>query len=185
MDFKLFAAAVLLAAAPAYAETPRMEEASKAAAEIIDMRSSLAKSFIGPGMEITTETFKNVCGRVGARAKELSETRGMKIRHAAEKYRNPANKATPEEAALIARFAGDKDLNEIRDELFIDGASYSRVTRPIFVEEACLACHGDGGARPAFIREKYPDDRAFGYRPGDLRGIISVTVPINPEGEKR
>ncbi|MBZ0220798.1 MAG: DUF3365 domain-containing protein [Candidatus Methylomirabilis sp.] len=185
MDFKLVAAAFILAATPAFAETGQMEEASNAAAEIIDMRSSLAKAFIEPGMEITPETFKNICGRVGARVKELSETGGMKIRHATEKYRNPANKAASEEAALIKRFADEKDLNEVRDELIIDGKSYFRATRPIFVEEACLACHGDRDARPAFIKEKYPDDKAFGYRPGDLRGVISVMAPENPEGEKR
>ncbi len=185
MDFKLLAAAVLLAAAPAYAETGGMEEASNAAAEIVDMRSTLAKSFIEPDKEITPETFKNVCGRVGARVKELSDTRGMKIRHATEQFRNPANKATAEEAAIIKRFAEDRDLKEILDEVDLDGTRYYRATRPIFVEEACLACHGKADARPAFIKEKYPDDRAFGYRAGDIRGIITVMVPENTEGEKR
>lgn len=185
MDFKLLAIAIMLAAAPAFAETGRMEEASSAAAEIIEMRSSLAKAFIEPGTEITPEIFKSVCGKVGQRAKEISETSGMKIRHATERHRNPANKATEEEAALIKRFLENKDLNEIRDEVDVDGTAYLRATRPIFVEDACLACHGDKDARPAFIKEKYPDDRAFGYRAGDLRGIISVTAPVNPRGESR
>ncbi|HZX49026.1 MAG TPA: hypothetical protein VFF47_07405, partial [Nitrospirota bacterium] len=38
-----------------------------AAEEIIQMRSTLAQDFIKPDMEITEETFKNVCGAVGKR----------------------------------------------------------------------------------------------------------------------
>lgn len=172
--------ASLALAAPAFAGqylNTQEERAAAAADEIISMRSALAKEFITPGAAVDEETFKKVCGAVGKRVKDITEKTGLKIRHAATKNRNPANAATGPEAALIKRFEDDKHLNEVWEKVDSEGRKYTRLTRPIFVEEACLACHGAKDARPGFIKAKYPDDKAYGYKTGDLRGIISVTAP--------
>jgi len=153
----------------------REDNAAANAEEIIDMRSRLAKT-IEPGSEVTEETFRKVCGAVAKRVKEISESEGVKIRHASLKNRNAMNAATPDEAALIKLFEDEKK-NERWDTVTLDGIAYKRYTRPIFVEKACLACHGDKDARPRFIVEKYPDDKAYGYRTGELRGIISILLP--------
>jgi hypothetical protein len=47
--------------------------AVSAAEEIIQMRSTLARNFIKPDMEITEETFENVCGAVAKRVKEIMD----------------------------------------------------------------------------------------------------------------
>jgi len=151
--------------------------------EIINMRSSLAQAFIKPDTEITEETFKKVCGAVGKRVKEITEKEGVKIRHAATKYRNPLNAATPEEAEALAQFSKDKKLKETADTVEKEGKKYYRYTKPIFVEEACLACHGAKDKRPKFIIEKYSDDKAYDFKVGELRGVISVMIPIEG-GEK-
>lgn len=153
-------------------------DATAYAEEIISMRSSLAKTFVLPGAEVNEDTFKKVCGAVGKRVKEINEKGDVKIRHAATKYRNLVNAATPEEAAVIERFAKEADLKEVSGTFEKDGKKFSRYTRPIYVESACLACHGEKDARPAFIKAKYPDDRAYGFKAGDLRGIISVVTPV-------
>ena len=51
--------------------------------------------------------------------------------------------------------------------------------KPIFVEDACLACHGSKDKRPFFIVDKYPEDRAFDFKTGDLRGMVEVLFPEN------
>jgi hypothetical protein len=33
------------------------------------------------------------------------------------------------------------------------------------------------GARPEFIKEKYPQDLAYNFKAGDLRGMYSVFIP--------
>lgn len=156
--------------------------------EIINMRSSLAQAFIKPDTEITEETFKKVCGAVGKRVKEITEKEGVKIRHAAAKYRNPKNAAKPGEDEMLAKFQKDKNLKEIwtiyEEKIADEGyRQYYYYAKPIFVEEACLACHGAKDKRPKFVIEKYPDDKAYDFRVGDLRGIISVMIPIEG-GEK-
>lgn len=157
----------------------KKDNAAADAEEIISMRSRLAREFIKPGVEVTEETFKRVCGAVGKRVKEISKSEGVVIRHAAVKFRNPANAATPAEAALIESFERDPKLKAIDEEDTVDGKKYFRVTRPIRVEAACLACHGEKDSRPEFIKKKYPDDSAYGFKKGDLRGIISVLIPLD------
>lgn len=179
----LFAALVLaafVAAVQARAGTGEMarERAENAAAEIINMRSALAGEFIKPGIVITPETFKKVCGAVGARVKELTAG-GLEVRHAAVRYRNPANAATAAEAEIIKRFEREDGLESVESELEREGRVWHSVTRPIYVERACLACHGDKESRPGFIVEKYPEDRAYGFKEGDLRGIITVAAPLD------
>jgi hypothetical protein len=47
---------------------------------------------------------------------------------------------------------------------------------PIVVQPLCLACHGES-LSPALrehLAARYPEDRATGYRAGELRGLIYV-----------
>lgn len=155
----------------------RRASAITAADEIINMRSSLAQAFIKPDMEITEETFKNVCGAVGKRVKEISEKEGFKIRHAAIKNRNPNFAARPDEVNILETFDKDRDMREVWDTVEMEGKRYNRYMRPIFVEAACMACHGPKDKRPQFIVEKYPIDKAFDFNVGDLRGMIEVMFP--------
>ena len=52
-----------------------------------------------------------------------------------------------------------------------------RYARRITVQPSCLACHGPKDQRPDFVKTGYPDDRAYGFEAGDLRGLYAVFVP--------
>ncbi|MCX7807320.1 MAG: DUF3365 domain-containing protein [Deltaproteobacteria bacterium] len=56
----------------------------------------------------------------------------------------------------------------------------ARVLRPIAVEGVCLNCHGETIAPEveAVLQSRYPNDRARGYKVGDLRGAIWAEVAI-------
>ncbi len=49
--------------------------------------------------------------------------------------------------------------------------------RRINVEPSCLACHGTKASRPAFIKDNYPDDKAFDLAVGELSGMYAVYLP--------
>jgi len=55
--------------------------------------------------------------------------------------------------------------------------------RPIIIGAACLKCHGNeekiSGEVKELIVKKYPDDKAVGYKNGDLRGAVSIKKLIN------
>jgi hypothetical protein len=65
-----------------------------------------------------------------------------------------------------------------------DGSHELQYLRPMLVDERCLPCHGDpAGFDPevrAALARRYPEDRATGYAVGDLRGAVSVRVPLRP-----
>ncbi|MCB0720130.1 MAG: DUF3365 domain-containing protein [Bacteroidetes bacterium] len=144
--------------------------------EIDNMRSTLAKS-ISADEAVDAETFARVCKPVGMRMKEIAAANGWQMRQVATRFRNPANQADSVAATIIARFADNPDLDKLWIETSVDGVHGQRYFHRITVENACLACHGEKEARPAFIKEKYPNDKAHGFSDGALRGLYSVFVP--------
>lgn len=150
-----------------------------AAEEIINMRSSLAQAFITPDTDITETTFKKVCGAVAMRVMDITEKENLTIRHAAIKNRNQNFAARPDEAKILEKFDKNRDLWELWDTIEIDEKIHQRYMRPIFVEAACIACHGSKDKRPQFIVEKYPNDKAFDFKVGDLRGMIEIIFPLS------
>ncbi len=57
-----------------------------------------------------------------------------------------------------------------------------RFMKAIGVAPQCVACHGSAGqiTEPvrAQLKELYPYDQAVGYKPGDLRGAVSIKQPL-------
>ncbi|KXX64738.1 EAL domain-containing protein [Marichromatium gracile] len=90
--------------------------------------------------------------------------------------RNPAHQADADEIEAIRFF---ERTPEAADRLVAltdaDGQRFYHYARPIWVEPACLGCHGDRAAAPPAIAEHYQG--GFGYRAGELRGILSVRIP--------
>ena len=56
--------------------------------------------------------------------------------------------------------------------------------RRITVEPIWPACLGAREARPGVVVTNSPDDRAFGFQPGDLRHLSAVFVPGSLAGEE-
>ncbi len=106
-------------------------------------------------------------------AQVASET-GVRVGRASLRTRNPANAAPPWVAAWL-RAQGERTAEGVTGVRAVEGGS-ARVLRPLAVEPVCVTCHGDPAAMAPALREvlhaRYPDDRATGYRPGDLRGAL-------------
>ncbi|NIR42691.1 MAG: DUF3365 domain-containing protein [Gemmatimonadetes bacterium] len=146
--------------------------------ELDALRSELAASFEG---EPDASTFARVCKPVGARSQELADEHGWKVRQLALKNRNPANTLDPDAELVYRMMDATPDIMGLWVWAEREGQEGFRYYRRIVVERSCLACHGAKEERPAFIKEGYPDDRAYGFRPGDLRGVYSVFVPAERE----
>ncbi|MCA1903903.1 MAG: hypothetical protein CV045_01555 [Cyanobacteria bacterium M5B4] len=138
------------------------------------MRSGLASTLEGMTEEPTIGTFKAVCAPVGKQAQQIAQENGWQLRQVSDKYRNPLHKPQnlTEETAL-AEFREHPDLQGFwqQDEQGV------RYFRRINVEASCLACHGVKEDRPSFVKSKYPEDLAYDFRVGDLRGMYSLIIP--------
>ena len=170
----------VLSATPAVAQT-NPATLAKAVEEIENldaMRSGLASTLEGQTKPPTGETFKQVCKPVGMRAMQLSKENGWQVKQISEKYRNPAHQPDgPQAVMALAKFQDDPDLLGFWDRETLDGLAGTRYYRRINVEASCLACHGGKEARPEFVKNKYPEDKAFDFNVGDLRGMYSVFIP--------
>jgi hypothetical protein len=151
-----------------------LADAVRVAEEIDAMRSALASTIDPKEMEVDEETFKLVCKPVGMRAKKIAGEKGWEFRQLAIKYRNPKNKADPQALKAMKKFARESELQGFWMIDSRSGKDGFRYFKRITVEPACLACHGEKEKRPDFIKTKYPDDSAFGFASGDLRGVYSI-----------
>ncbi len=142
------------------------------------MRSNLASTLEGRDAEPTLQTFKQVCKPVGMRAKQLSQENPWQVKQLAGKYRNPAHAPDTEPAEVaLKRFQENPDLIGFWQHETLDGTEGVRYYRRIDVEASCLACHGAKASRPQFVKDKYPQDRAYDFEVGDLRGMYAAFIP--------
>ncbi len=107
---------------------------------------------------------------------------GLTFNNVSDRPRNPVNRADAVEMAAIERFRAEPQREKLLVPFTDDnGAPWLLYARPILVEEYCLTCHGDPADAPAVIREKYAE--GFGYRLGELRGILSIKLPARHVAE--
>ncbi|MDP2822539.1 MAG: DUF3365 domain-containing protein [Sulfuritalea sp.] len=121
-------------------------------------------SFFSKNPALATRELSTIVGKSATRAT---------FRVTSDQYRNPANAPDEFEKRSIVQFKQDNKLKYA--ETFVGG--FYRYTTPLYVTEACLRCHGKVEDAPPEVIEKYGSERAFGYKVGDVRGIISVRLP--------
>ncbi len=142
------------------------------------LRSGLAATLEGSTEVPTPQTMKEVCKPVGMQAQHLSQEHGWQVKQIASKYRNPAHApSSPYDEAAIAQFEEHPDLTGFWERETLNGQVGTRYYRRIDVEASCLACHGGKDERPPFVQQNYPDDRAYDFQVGDLRGMYAVFMP--------
>lgn len=152
--------------------------------EIDAMRSGLAATLEGRASPPDQQVFGQVCRPVGERAKAVAAERGWQVLQMAARNRNAAHALDAEGARVSRMFEADAGLTAVWLRSSMNGTPGMRYFRRITVEASCLACHGARDARPAFVVTKYPDDRAFDFKPGDLRGLYAVFVPDSLAGKE-
>jgi hypothetical protein len=146
--------------------------------QLNQMRISLASTLEGRTEEPTMETMKEVCRPVGMRAVAIGKENGWQVRQVASKFRNPDHApASAQEREVIDLFHRHPEINGLWEPATAEQGAGLNYYRRINVEPSCLACHGTKASRPAFIKDNYPNDKAFDFKVGDLRGMYAVHLP--------
>lgn len=117
-------------------------------------------------------------------AAEVSQQFGFDVKRVSPKNRNPAAVPDAWEAAAQAGLerrmaAGEKpETLDTWQVVGTAGGREFRYAKALPVQPLCLTCHGDPAAIPdgvkARLAAEYPNDKATGYAPGMVRGIVSV-----------
>ena len=114
--------------------------------------------------------------------------RGVYIKRVSLKNRNENNFPDNFEKKVLSKFEmlhQSKELNSETEhaEIVQEGEfKYLRYLKPILVQAECLNCHGsETEIMPEvkqLIAQEYSDDKAIGYKIGDLRGAVSLKKVI-------
>ncbi len=125
-----------------------------------------------------------VCQYIAPAIAKQYSADGIQIGRTALKLRNPANAPDAWERSVLEGFstAMKKGADPQTLERFAffpnqGGGKTFRYMKAIPVGQTCLACHGSN-LSPAVkqaLAEKYPDDQAVGFAPGELHGAFTIS----------
>lgn len=121
-----------------------------------------------------------------AAAKVVEKTGFKKVGRTSLKPRNPQNAPDAWEEGVLKKFeerkaAGENPQNlEYHEVIETEGQRQVRYMKAVPTVELCLACHGTDVAPEvqAKLKELYPQDKATGFRVGELRGAFTLTETL-------
>lgn len=119
-------------------------------------------------------------------ASEMSQQTGWKVARTSLRYRNPNNAPDAWEQLVLrefeARKARGEDVRRLEQAeiVTVDGQKQFRYMKAIPTGKVCLACHGEklDPAVAETLNRFYPQDRARGFKPGDIRGAFTIVQPM-------
>ncbi len=167
-------------------DTEQLTQKSRAAVKALggELKNILQTSMKASGPMDTI----SVCNTTALQiSNKISEAKGLSVARTSLKYRNQENKPDEWEKSVLEQFEQRKakgeavktmDYSELTE---LDGKKVFRYMKAIPTAEVCLKCHGSNVAPPiaAKINSLYPDDKATGFKMGDIRGAFTVIQSIN------
>jgi len=183
----VMAAAILLSVVSANAQEPAwVGEARKVAGSVPPKLLAVLTEEIGKnGPEGAILVCRDKAPQL---AKAASDETGWSVRRVSLRNRNP--RAVPDawERAALEDFdrraaSGESATTLEKAEIVTEGGKQSyRYMRALPTQSLCLNCHGSPEQLTPAVLEKlkalYPDDKAVGYRPGDIRGAMTIRKPV-------
>ncbi len=180
------AALVLAAAAPSAPPDAELARARATAKELMGQTKQLLEAQLkenGPAAAIGS------CSQVALQMAEQRQQEGWRVRRVSLKVRNAADRPDAWERRQLRALAkkhAERPLDPAFDHWEVvreGGRETLRYLKPIVMPaEPCLKCHGTAADIPADVaaelKRRYPKDAATGYHAGDLRGAVSVSIPL-------
>lgn len=162
----------------------RAQESKKVVKEFMQQLQGELQSAMKAGGPINAIA---VCqDKAPAIAQNLSEKHGWEVARTSLKPRNPANAPDAWETKVLKDFderkAKGEDVKPMAhfEAVEADGEKTFRFMKAIPTGEVCLQCHGSDidPKVKAKIQEAYPEDKATGYKLGDVRGAFTISQPM-------
>ncbi len=153
---------------------------------LVATRRTYQHVFLESGVPLNEQTLHflpaHAMGKISKNFREWMGN-GIGFNNVSDRPRNPANQADAVELEAMAYFrASPQSTQRFVPFTAADGAAYYHYSAPLWMEPHCLKCHGDPADAPRVISQRYPD--AFGYQAGELRGLISIKVPVSTVEER-
>jgi hypothetical protein len=111
-------------------------------------------------------------------AQGLSRYEGIAAGRTSDRLRNPTNGPRPWAAPLVRAHAGERARDV--EGFVVDLGDKVGLLRPISHRASCNGCHGPAEAVSpgvkAILADRYPADRALGFKEGEVRGWFWVEL---------
>lgn len=162
-------------------EAERDAQIAKAELAIGEFQKALKRELMTAIAEKGAAAAIHVCNeKAPAIARELSSQHELGLRRTSLRWRNPANEPTAEEMVALLEFERKKN----------EGVELSSLNTTILTQEGlrhlmaipmkgmCAVCHGTNVDPKLYqtIKSYYPDDKATGFKEGDIRGAFSILL---------
>ena len=164
-------------------EAAAIAKAEAAAKELATQLGAKLKHALGEGGP--AEAIKVCSESAQQMSTEIGEKHGVSLRRTALRVRNPNNAPDEWERKTLQELEplfNDPQSNLSTDALILREEREIRVLKPIRMQALCGMCHGSRERLDPVVvdtlRATYPTDEAVDFKPGDLRGAISVRVPL-------
>ena len=162
------------------------KEAGNVRAMLMATRRVYHQQFLASGLPVNDDTVGFLPAHALSRiSKDFSNwtNSGLYFNNVSDRPRNPVNQADRFELEAMDWFRANPEVKERISEITAaDGTRYYHYTAPLRIEEYCLKCHGDSAEAPESIRGRY--SQAYGYELGDLRGVMSIKIPMLAHEER-
>lgn len=121
----------------------------------------------------------DVCSQQAPRLAAEASTATVTVGRSALKLRNPTNAAREWLKPVLSELASLPSAEGAQRVVNIDGQRFG-FAEAITLKPQCAVCHGSEVAEPvaAKLKERYPDDQATGFQPGQLRGVFWAEVSL-------
>ena len=155
-----------------------MVQSSNASEEIaikkIKEFGKVLKMELKAGLKKSPATAVEVCNLKAPQIQEQASTDAVVIGRVSLKNRNPNNKPKVWMRNYINQFHENK-INKAYIITNLDNGKKG-LLKPIKTMPLCLKCHGENIDENLYnvIKKKYPEDKAIGYKVGEIRGFFWV-----------
>ena len=153
----------------------------KALGSITVFQSALKKELMGAMQKGGPKAAVEICNE---KAPQIAEKVGLEenvtISRTSLKVRNPDNQPNDWEKVILDDFEKRKSHGEALNTMSAyqyDGEVFTYM-KPIPMMGMCASCHGANVPKPLYehINKFYPNDKAIGFKPGDIRGAFVVKI---------
>lgn len=161
-------------------ENQLLAEGRKAASTVLTGVQQELHKAIATGGPVHAVKFCNTNLPSIVKKLKVGDLEDLAIKRVSRKTRNPNNQPDKIDRDALSSFEKLPAEDYPQAELIrkTDDGSF-RYYKPIIIKSECLLCHGSNidPEVKKVLSEKYPEDSATGYKPGELRGAIRIEFP--------
>ncbi len=92
---------------------------------------------------------------------------------------NPNNRADSFHLEMLTYFNMNSKERLWKGIVTLDSKEYLYLLSPVYMDASCLKCHGNPADAPSQLIKSYGTSGGFGWEPGKVVGINSVSVPLD------